>query len=101
MGMFLAVLRYKVPLDVVEKHVQAHRDYLNEWYERNKLIVSGPMVPRVGGVILFNVDSREELEAIIKEDPFHLEGVADYEVTEFLPVKSDPRFRELFVREEM
>jgi uncharacterized protein YciI len=101
MGMFLAVLRYKVPIEVVEKHVQAHRDYLGKWYERNKLIVSGPMVPRVGGVILFNADSREEVEAIIKEDPFYIEGVADYEMTEFLPVKSDPRFRELFVREEI
>jgi uncharacterized protein YciI len=44
-------------------------------------------VPRTGGVIVARVKTREEVEALIHEDPFYKEGIADYEVVEFQAVK--------------
>ena len=31
------------------------------------------------------VKTREEMEAIVAKDPFHQEGIADYDITEFVP----------------
>ena len=44
-------------------------------------------MPRTDGVIVARVKTREEVEAIIHEDPFYKEGIADYEVIEFQAVK--------------
>jgi uncharacterized protein YciI len=34
---------------------------------------------------LCNVKSRDELDAILAKDPFHIAGIADYEIMEFIP----------------
>jgi uncharacterized protein YciI len=95
--MFLAILNYKMPFEETQKYVQAHREYLETQYQDKKLIVSGPMSSKTGGVILFNVESREEVDRIIANDPYYTNQVADYQVVEFSPVKSDPLFRENFI----
>jgi hypothetical protein len=41
-------------------------------------------------VILANVASREALDAVLEEDPFYREGVAQYQVIEFTPTKHAP-----------
>lgn len=38
-------------------------------------------------MILAKGMTRTELETLIEEDPFHRAGVAQYEITEFMPVK--------------
>jgi uncharacterized protein YciI len=45
--------------------------------------VSGRKIPRDGGVILAVGKSRNEIEGIVKEDPFHAHGLADFRVIEF------------------
>ena len=70
---------------VVQKtmRTQAHRDYLDEAYQAGKLLISGPRIPRTGGVIIACVKTRGE-------DPFHKQGIADYEVIEFKAIKYQP-----------
>ncbi|WP_044640921.1 YciI family protein [Risungbinella massiliensis] len=95
--MFLAILNYKVPLTEVDRHVQDHRDYLDTLYAKGKLIVSGPQEPKTGGVILFAVSSQAEVDEMIANDPYFVRGIATYQVIQFHPVKSDGRFRELYL----
>jgi len=85
--MFLLLLKYKVPIEQVERVVPAHREFLDQGYRAEKLLVSGPQVPRTGGVIVARVKTREEADALIHEDPFFKEAIADYEVVEFQAVK--------------
>ena len=85
--MFLLLLKYKVPIEQVERVTPAHREFLDQGYRAEKLLVFGPCVPRTGGVILARVKTREEADALIQEDPFFKEGIADYEVVEFQAVK--------------
>jgi hypothetical protein len=40
-------------------------------------------VPRDGGIILAVGSSREQIEALVKEDPFIAEGLARFRVIEF------------------
>lgn len=49
--------------------------------------MSGPQVPRTGGVILARGVTREELEQILTEDPFYQASVVTYQIITFVPNK--------------
>ena len=85
MTMFIAILTYKKPLNEVDRFLAAHREYLAKHYTAGDFITSGPQNPRVGGVIMMKTDSRTAVDAIIAEDPFHINGIADYQIVEFTP----------------
>ncbi len=90
-SMFVVLVHYVKPLEEIDAHLAAHRQFLEEGYSRGYLLASGPRTPRTGGVILARAPSAEELSAYLARDPFLLAGVARYEVLEFTPVKCDPR----------
>lgn len=83
--MFIAILTYKKPLCEVDYYLAAHREYLAKHYECGDFITSGPQTPRIGGVIMIKADNREAVDAIITKDPFHINGIADYQIVEFTP----------------
>ncbi|WP_290160034.1 YciI family protein [uncultured Duncaniella sp.] len=83
--MFIAILTYKKPIEEVDRFLQAHRDYLAEHYAAGDFIASGPQTPRIGGVIMIKADNREAMDSIIVQDPFNINGIADYQIVEFTP----------------
>lgn len=83
--MFIVILTYKKPLSEVDKYLQAHRDYLAEHYSAGDFIASGPQNPRIGGVIMIKAADREAVNAIISQDPFNINGIADYQIVKFSP----------------
>jgi len=83
--MFILHVNYKVSLDIVEQHLNAHVDYLKQQYALGHFIASGRQVPRTGGVILSNMESRDTLDQILEQDPFKQNNLADYAITEFVP----------------
>jgi uncharacterized protein YciI len=86
--MHIINITYKVPLETVDEHLNAHVAYLNEQYDKGHFIASGRKVPRTGGIILSKVADRKELLKIIEQDPFHIHSLADYELIEFVPSKT-------------
>lgn len=83
--MFIIFLTYKCQLEEVDKHLDAHVTYLKQEYAKGNFIASGRKVPRTGGVILSNVKTKNELEVILAKDPFFQKGIAEYDITEFIP----------------
>ena len=83
--MFIAILTYKKPIEEVDRFLQAHRGYLAEHYAAGDFIASGPQTPRVGGVIMIKSDNRALVDSIIAQDPFNINGIADYRIVEFTP----------------
>jgi len=81
--MFVIELVYKVDLSEIDAHMTAHVAFLKKYYASGNFLVSGRKVPRDGGVILAVGKSREQIEAIIHEDPFHVHGLADFRIVEF------------------
>jgi uncharacterized protein YciI len=69
----------------VDKHLDAHVAYLKQEYGKGNFIASGRKIPRTGGVILSNVKTKNELEVILAKDPFYQKGIAEYDITEFIP----------------
>ena len=81
--MFVIELLYKAPLADIDKHMPAHVRFLKKYYASGNFLVSGRKIPRDGGIILAVGRSREEIETIIKEDPFCARGLADFRIIEF------------------
>lgn len=85
--MFLITITYKQPIEIIDKHLADHRNFLEQGYQKNYFVVSGPKKPRTGGIIISQLTDRATLEKILQDDPFQLNNIADYEITEFEPVK--------------
>lgn len=90
--MFIVILNYIKPLEELDKYMEPHLKFLDKYYSMKKIVFSGKKSPRTGGVIVSNAETREEIEEIIKEDPFYIHSLAEYEVVEMIPTKWDERF---------
>lgn len=90
--MFVIELIYKVPLAEIDSHMKAHVAFLNRQYEAGRFVVSGRKIPRDGGIIVAIGDSKDEIEALVREDPFVAQGLADFRVIEF---RASQRARDL------
>lgn len=81
--MFVIELTYTAPLAEIDASMRAHVKFLKKYYAAGNFLVSGRKIPRDGGIILAVGDSRAQIEAIAREDPFHARGLADVRVVEF------------------
>jgi uncharacterized protein YciI len=93
--MFIISLNYIVPLEELDKHMAAHVKYLKKYYKADVFIMSGRKVPRTGGIIIAQADSKEILEKIIAEDPFYQHQLAEFTITEFLASQSHTHLKGL------
>src|SRR3954468_335311 len=82
-AMFVIELIYKADLSAIDAHMNEHVAFLKKYYASGNFLVSGRKIPRDGGIILALGTSKEEIEAIIREDPFHAHGLAEFRVVEF------------------
>ena len=85
----LAILTYRVPLDVVEAATEAHRAYLRQLKADGTLVASGPFSPRTGGAFVLRVPDESAaaaLDAVRDNDPFWKQGIANYQLLPWNPV---------------
>jgi uncharacterized protein YciI len=88
--MFLLLGRYLKPIDEVEAHLDAHRDWVREHAQAGVFIAAGREVPLQGGLIVATGVTRDEVDAIIAKDPYFIEKVAEYDVREYDVVMAVP-----------
>lgn len=81
--LFVVELLYKAPLEKIDAAMTAHVRFLKKYYASGAFLVSGRKIPRDGGVILAVGDSRESIEAIMREDPFCARGLAEVRIIQF------------------
>lgn len=85
--MFILSLTYVKPTEEADRFMAPHMDWVNAGYDNGLFLASGRKNPRTGGVILARGD-QAEIEAYVAADPFTLEGVAMYEVTEVVVTRT-------------
>ncbi len=76
---------YKAPIVKIEELTPIHREFLQTGYKTGMLLVSGPKVPRTGGIVIAKANSMEEITGFFKNDPYALNDAADYSFIEFNP----------------
>ena len=93
--MYLLILKYIVPIYKIDEVLEEHGKFLDKYYSLKKFICSGRQNPRTGGVILCNACNIEEVNSIIIEDPFTVNGLVEYEIIEFTLTKCIEGFEAL------
>lgn len=83
--LYLIVLRYIRPLEAINAALDAHRAYLREGYQQGHFLMSGPLEPRTGGAILARAESLQAAQALVAQDPFKQQQLADYEIIAWQP----------------
>jgi uncharacterized protein YciI len=81
--MFVIELTYKATLAEIDASMAAHVKFLKKYYAAGNFLVSGRKIPRDGGIIVATAKTREDIEAIIREDPFYKRGLADFRIIQF------------------
>jgi len=81
--MFVIELSYTASLDEIDAHMADHVAFLDKYYASGNFLVSGRQLPRSGGIIIAAANSREDIEAIAREDPFVQRGLASVRIVEF------------------
>jgi uncharacterized protein YciI len=89
--MYALISRYKQPLSEVDKQIDAHRSWLRRNYAAGNFLISGRQRSGAGGFILAAAIDRSQLDAILADDPFRQNDLADYEVVEVAPTTADER----------
>jgi uncharacterized protein YciI len=80
---FVIELIYKASLAAIDARMTAHVKFLKKYYASGHFLVSGRKIPRDGGIILAVAKDRQEIEAIVQEDPFYTHGLAEFRIIEF------------------
>ncbi|PTN09386.1 YciI family protein [Mangrovibacterium marinum] len=80
--LFLITIEYKVELAQVEPYFEPHIAFVKRYVEAGNFLLTGKKIPRTGGLILAQVESREKLITLLNEDPFMELDLADFEITE-------------------
>ncbi|HKB02511.1 MAG TPA: YciI family protein [Gemmataceae bacterium] len=71
---YAASIEYLQDSAVVEAHRPAHRAYLTSLLAKGQLFASGPYADGSGALIIYEADSPEAADALLKADPFHTAG---------------------------
>lgn len=81
--MFVIELLYTAGLDAIDAHMTEHVRFLKKHYASGHFVLSGRKIPRDGGIIMATGANRQEIETIVREDPFCKKGLAEFRVIEF------------------
>ncbi len=87
---FIVELTYVAPMAKIDEILPSHRAFLQEYYDKGVLLLSGPQNPRVGGIVVARAESLEAVKEIFSHDPYLVQKAADYRFVEFNPVKFNP-----------
>jgi uncharacterized protein YciI len=81
--MFIVELTYIRPLADLDAAMTAHMRFVRKHYADGTFLVSGRKIPRDGGVIVAVAESRDAIEAVMRDDPFASQGLASVRIIEF------------------
>ncbi len=95
-SLFVVLVHYTKDIEVIDELLDAHRDFLRGYYDEGIFLISGPQVPRKGGVILARGISKDKLQEILKDDPFSQADAAEYKIIEFYPSMSAQCMAQVF-----
>ena len=72
---FVNYLAYTDNQQLLAEHAPAHKAYVKSLLDAGKLAFGGPFPDGSGGLLVYEVASREEAESLRDKDPFALAGV--------------------------
>ncbi|RAK35342.1 uncharacterized protein YciI [Actinoplanes lutulentus] len=86
-GVYLMISKYLKPLAEVDAAREDHLAFVDGLEKGGFSVTAGRQDPAAGGIILLDVDTQAEAEALIAEDPYVQRGLAVYTATGWHPTR--------------
>lgn len=88
---FAATIEYTRDTAKIAAARPAHREYLKGLLESGRLAISGPFTDDSGGLLIYEAETLEQAEALIREDPFAKGGVfLSWNIRGWKPIMANP-----------
>jgi uncharacterized protein YciI len=85
---FVVEFQYHVDREQRQTVHPAHADYLHSLAGRGVLLLAGPLVRENGGLLIYEVENREELQRVLDSEPYVKAGfVAESRIRQWQPGK--------------
>ncbi|HLQ96981.1 MAG TPA: YciI family protein [Pseudogracilibacillus sp.] len=88
---YYAVLLPMLDEEKSTSHRQAHLDYVEQMREENHIFLYGKLKDGAGGLIIYQGEDLQDIEALVKNDPYVTTGARDYMIHPW-DMKSDYQF---------
>lgn len=72
------------PEEMKDKFLPLHEAHIARGIEQGTVLFAGPKIGRSGGFMITRAESLEALEQFTNKDPFVLNSIAEFDITEFL-----------------
>jgi uncharacterized protein YciI len=72
---FAAVIEYTPDKSKIAQFRPPHREYLMGLRKAGKAAMAGPFTDDSGGLLIYEAESKEDVEKMIRDDPFGQGGV--------------------------
>ena len=69
------LIEYSQDKDKIKAFAAAHREYFRGFLDNGQLSAAGPIADSAGALWILEVENTEEVETIIKGDPYFTAGV--------------------------
>lgn len=89
--MFIIQLKFSTNKANASQFMNGHNAWLKDGFAKGTFLLAGTIQPKLGGAILAHNATLDQIQAIVKEDPFVTEGVVTAEIIEITPSKTVPQ----------
>lgn len=89
--MFVVLLKFSANKSRAGEYMDGHKAWLQRGFDARVFLLSGSLVPGLGGAIVANDISRDALRSLVDEDPFVTADVVTAEIIEVEPSLADDR----------
>jgi uncharacterized protein YciI len=89
--MFVIQLRFSTNKANAGQFMDGHNAWLRDGFARGVFLLAGTIQPKLGGAIVAHDVTLEQIQAIVKEDPFVAQGVVTADIIEITPSKAAPQ----------
>lgn len=90
--MFIVLLKFADKSKAAE-WMAGHNAWIQKGFSEQIFLLLGSLQPNLGGGILAQAKSLQEIQSFVNEDPFVIHGVVKAEILQISPGKADPRLQ--------
>ncbi|RED54234.1 YciI family protein [Aestuariispira insulae] len=91
--MFIILLKFSANRENAGTYMEAHKAWLKQGFDDGVFLLAGSLQPGLGGGILAQAGSLDDIAARVKEDPFVEEDVVKPEIIEMTPALAGERLK--------
>ena len=89
--MFVVLLRFSNNKGMAGELMEGHNQWIKKGFDEGAFLLVGSLQPNLGGSIIANGTSLQELQARVADDPFVQKGVVEAEILEIDAKTADER----------